>query len=121
MWSSRPNGRLLAEVADLAPGRALDVGCGEGVDAIWLAQRGWTVTAIDISTVAIGRAREAAARAGAEVQWVCADALQAIQATPMALEDPESARRREGRQYPGPAPTGKASAAQPAKTHRRRA
>jgi SAM-dependent methyltransferase len=75
MWSGRPNGRLVAEVADLTPGRALDVGCGEGADAIWLARRGWTVTAIDISDVAVCRAREAAERAGAEVEWVCGDAL----------------------------------------------
>jgi 2-polyprenyl-3-methyl-5-hydroxy-6-metoxy-1,4-benzoquinol methylase len=67
-WSGRPNGRLLAEVASLTPGRALDVGCGEGADAIWLARRGWTVTAIDISEVAVTRAREAAERAGAAVE-----------------------------------------------------
>ena len=53
MWSGRPNGRLVAEVAAVTPGRALDLGCGEGADAIWLAQRGWTVTAIDISEVAV--------------------------------------------------------------------
>jgi len=76
-WSGRPNGRLLAEVASLTPGRALDVGCGEGADAIWLARRGWTVTAIDISDVALTRAREAAERAGAVVEWVRGDALQA--------------------------------------------
>ena len=76
MWSGRPNGRLLVEVAGLAPGWALDVGCGEGADAIWLAQSGWTVTAIDISDVAISRARQAAARAGAVVEWACGDALQ---------------------------------------------
>jgi SAM-dependent methyltransferase len=75
MWSGRPNGRLVADVADLTPGRALDVGCGEGADAIWLARRGWTVTAIDISDVAIRRGREAAELAGASVQWVCGDAL----------------------------------------------
>src|SRR5918999_196335 len=75
MWSGRPNGRLVAEVADLTPGRALDVGCGEGADAIWLARCGWTVTAIDVSDVAVCRAREAAERAGAEVEWVCGDAL----------------------------------------------
>ena len=75
MWSGRPNGRLVAEVADLIPGRALDVGCGEGADAIWLARRGWTVTAIDISDVATRRAREAAERAGVAVEWVCGDAL----------------------------------------------
>ena len=75
MWSGRPNGRLVAEVADLSPGRALDVGCGEGADAIWLARRGWTVTAIDISDLAVGRAREAAELAGVSVEWVCGDAL----------------------------------------------
>jgi SAM-dependent methyltransferase len=75
MWSGRPNGRLVAEVADMSPGRALDVGCGEGADAIWLARRGWTVTAVDISDVAVRRAQEAADRAGARVEWVCGDAL----------------------------------------------
>jgi SAM-dependent methyltransferase len=76
MWSGRPNGRLVAEVADITPGQALDVGCGEGADAIWLAARGWMVTAIDISDVAVGRARQAAEEAGAAVEWVCGDALQ---------------------------------------------
>jgi SAM-dependent methyltransferase len=75
-WSGRPNGRLVAEVASLAPGRALDVGCGEGADAIWLARHGWTVTAIDVSDVAVIRAREAAERGGAVVEWVCGDALR---------------------------------------------
>jgi SAM-dependent methyltransferase len=76
MWSGRPNGRLVAELANVVPGAALDVGCGEGADAIWLAGRGWKVTAVDISDVAIGRAREAAERAGASVEWVCGDVLQ---------------------------------------------
>jgi len=76
MWSGRPNGRLVAEVGTLTPGRVLDVGCGEGADAIWLAQRGWTVTAIDISDVAVSRARETARRNGATVEWLCGDALQ---------------------------------------------
>src|SRR5215471_10659342 len=75
-WSGRPNGRLLAEGATVKPGLALDVGCGEGADAIWLARSGWTVTAIDISDVAVTRAREAAERAGAAVEWVRGDALQ---------------------------------------------
>ncbi len=78
MWSGRPNGRLVAEIADLDAGRALDVGCGEGADAIWLAQRGWAVTAIDISEVAIDRARAAAGLVGATVEWVCGDALQTV-------------------------------------------
>ncbi len=75
-WSGRPNGRLLAEVSGLTPGRAFDVGCGEGADAIWLARRGWTVTAIDVSDVALRRAHQAAARAGAAVEWVRGDALR---------------------------------------------
>jgi SAM-dependent methyltransferase len=77
MWSGRPNGRLVAEVAALSPGAALDVGCGEGADAIWLAQRGWAVTGIDVSAVAVGRAREAADRAGVTVEWASGDALAA--------------------------------------------
>src|SRR5437764_900254 len=76
MWSGRPNGRLVAEVAALTPRRVLDIGCGEGADAIWLAKRGWTVTAIDISEVAIRRAREASHMAGASVEWICGDVLQ---------------------------------------------
>ena len=75
-WSGRPNGRLVAEVAGLAPGRALDVGCGEGADAIWLAGRGWAVTAVDISSVALGRAQQAAERVSAEVEWVAGDVLE---------------------------------------------
>jgi len=76
MWSGRPNGRLLVEIVGLAPGRALDVGCGEGADAVWLARSGWAVTAIDISEVAVGRARTAAELAGAAVELICGDALQ---------------------------------------------
>jgi SAM-dependent methyltransferase len=76
MWSGEPNGRFVAEVAGLTPGRALDIGCGEGADAIWLAGHGWTVTAIDISSVAICRAQEAARLAGASVEWISGDALE---------------------------------------------
>ena len=56
IWSGNPNPQLVAEVGGLEPGRALDVGCGEGADAIWLAERGWHVVATDISSVALGRA-----------------------------------------------------------------
>jgi len=76
MWSGRPNGRLVVEVTGLKPDRVLDVGCGEGGDAIWLARSGWTVTAIDISEVALGRAREVAELASASVEWICGDVLQ---------------------------------------------
>ena len=59
----------------LTPGRALDVGCGEGADAIWLSRRRWAVSAIDVSEVALRRARTAAELAGVEVEWICGDAL----------------------------------------------
>lgn len=59
VWSGEPNAQLVAEVADLAPGSALDVGAGEGADAAWLARRGWRVTAVDISSVALARAAAA--------------------------------------------------------------
>lgn len=71
IWSGKPNTVLVREVEDLAPGRALDLGCGEGADAVWLAGRGWQVTATDISRVALGRAAEHAAEAGVadRVDW----------------------------------------------------
>lgn len=77
IWSGRPNGALVAEAAHLTPGRAVDVGCGEGADAIWLALRGWEVTALDVSQVALERARATAADAGVDVAWVHAGLLEA--------------------------------------------
>lgn len=77
VWSGRVNGQLPAEVADLAPGTALDVGCGEGADAVWLAQRGWQVTALDPSGVALDRARAAASAAAVDVTWVHSGFLEA--------------------------------------------
>ncbi|MFD0972726.1 methyltransferase domain-containing protein [Plantactinospora endophytica] len=77
IWSGRPNPQLVAEVTGLAPGRALDVGSGEGADAIWLAEQGWQVSGVDISTVALGRAAAHAESAGAQVaariEWQHAD------------------------------------------------
>jgi len=67
LWSGNPNPQLVAEAADLVPGTALDVGCGEGADAIWLAERGWRVTAVDISAVALERGAAQAAKRGADV------------------------------------------------------
>lgn len=64
VWSGNPNPQLIAEAADLVTGRALDVGCGEGADALWLAERGWHVVAVDLSSVALQKAaRHAAAKA----------------------------------------------------------
>lgn len=69
IWSGNPNSALVAEIDGLTPGTALDVGCGEGADAIWLAQHGWTVTAIDVSQVALDRARTGAAETGTTIEW----------------------------------------------------
>lgn len=69
VFSGNPNGVLVAEVADLPPGQALDVGCGEGADALWLAQRGWQVTAVDISWTALRRAATTGADAAGRVAW----------------------------------------------------
>ncbi len=71
VWSGDPNAILVREVADLKPGTALDLGCGEGADAVWLAGRGWRVTAVDISGVALDRAAGHAERAGVadRVDW----------------------------------------------------
>lgn len=67
LWSGNPNRNLVSEASGLAAGNALDVGCGEGADSIWLAGRGWRVTGVDISTVALGRAAGHAAQAGPEI------------------------------------------------------
>jgi SAM-dependent methyltransferase len=64
IWSGQPNPQLVDRVTGMTPGRALDVGAGEGADAIWLAQQGWTVTALDVSHVALDRAAQHAADAG---------------------------------------------------------
>jgi SAM-dependent methyltransferase len=79
VWSGDPNGALVAEAATLPPGRALDVGCGEGADAVWLARRGWDVTALDVSRVALDRAERHAHDAGVRVTWVHAGLVEAAQ------------------------------------------
>ncbi len=63
VWSGRVNVRLAEVAGPMTPGRALDLGCGEGADALWLAERGWHVTAVDVSQTALDRAAaDAAAR-----------------------------------------------------------
>jgi SAM-dependent methyltransferase len=81
VWSANPNGSMVAEVESLAPGRALDVGAGEGADAIWLAEHGWQVTASDISANALERVGAEADRRGAAVELLHrdADALDAYE------------------------------------------
>ena len=70
MWSAGPNQFVEAECADLPPGRALDLAAGEGRNALWLARRGWQVTAVDFSQVALDKGREVAG--DADVEWVVA-------------------------------------------------
>ena len=75
VWSAEPNRFLPPEVADLAPGRALDVACGEGRNAIWLAEQGWTATGVDFSAVAVDKAAQLAAARGVDATWVAADLM----------------------------------------------
>jgi thioredoxin reductase/SAM-dependent methyltransferase len=74
MWSGNPNGTLVNEARDLTPGRALDVGAGEGGDALWLAEHGWDVTASDISRRALERVDAEATRRGLRVECQHTDA-----------------------------------------------
>ena len=85
VWSGRVNAVLEQRVTDLAPGRALDLGCGEGADALWLAERGWAVTAVDISDTALARARAEAARRGLTVDWRRQDLADQVPAGPYDL------------------------------------
>lgn len=75
LWSGRPNRQLVVEASALPPGSALDAGSGEGGDALWLAEQGWRVTAVDFSTVALERAAAQAATRGLgdRIEWVHAD------------------------------------------------
>ena len=73
IWTAEPNRFLVAEASDLEPGRALDLACGEGRNAIWLAERGWRVTGVDFSEVALAKAAQPAASRGVEGEWVAAD------------------------------------------------
>jgi 2-polyprenyl-3-methyl-5-hydroxy-6-metoxy-1,4-benzoquinol methylase len=76
LWSAKPNRFLVAEVADLVPGRALDLACGEGQNSRWLAELGWNVTGVDFSEVAIAKASQRAAEQKIDVEFLCADLLE---------------------------------------------
>jgi SAM-dependent methyltransferase len=69
VWSAEPNRFVVESVAGLTPGSALDLAAGEGRNAVWLAEQGWRVTAVDFSPVAVERGRELAARRGVPVEW----------------------------------------------------
>ena len=76
LWSAKPNRFLVAEVEGLPPGRALDLACGEGQNAIWLATLGWDVVGVDFSEVAIAKARARATRDGVAVDFAVADLVE---------------------------------------------
>jgi 2-polyprenyl-3-methyl-5-hydroxy-6-metoxy-1,4-benzoquinol methylase len=73
LWTAEPNRFLKAEADELPPGRALDLACGEGRNAVWLAERGWQVTGVDFSDVGLGKAARLAEERGVSVEWVSAD------------------------------------------------
>ena len=118
IWSGEPNRALVDEASGLEPGRALDLGCGEGGDALWLAGRGWTVTGLDLSPTALGRADAAARAAGLadRVSWRLTDLADAdgwpdepayalviacFLQTPLEFPRAEVLRRAAGRVAPG--------------------
>lgn len=83
-WSGRPNQRLVEVAGGLPPGRALDLGCGEGGDGVWLARRGWMVTAVDVSPTALGRLTTRAVTEGVadRIDAVCIDLATAFPVVP---------------------------------------
>ncbi len=76
VWTAEPNRFLVAETETLAPGRAIDLACGEGRNAIWLAERGWRTVGVDFSEVGLQKARQLAAGRGVSAEWVAADLLE---------------------------------------------
>ena len=76
IWKADPNRFLVEELQALAPGRALDVACGEGRNAVWLASKGWHVTGVDFSRAGLAKAQRLATDRGVEVAWVEADVVE---------------------------------------------
>jgi 2-polyprenyl-3-methyl-5-hydroxy-6-metoxy-1,4-benzoquinol methylase len=75
IWTVHPNHFLVEEAASLPPGRALDLACGEGRNAVWLAQRGWEVIGVDFSQAGLEKARRLASERGVHPEWIAADLL----------------------------------------------
>lgn len=90
VWSGKPNQRLVEQTADLTPGHACDIGCGEGADAIWLAEQGWEVTALDVSRVALDRTAQHAIERGVDRR------VKVGEYDVLADRPPRAPRRTEG-------------------------
>ena len=76
VWSGNPNHALVSTISGRPPGEALDLGCGEGGDSVWLAEQGWRVTAVDVSATAVARGRELASRRNVpegRITWLVED------------------------------------------------
>ncbi len=93
IWTAEPNRFVVEELGDLPAGRALDLGAGEGRNAVWLAERGWRVTAVDFSPVALDKARRLARARGVSVDW----ALEGLPAS-------AASRARRGARWRGRRP-----------------
>lgn len=100
LWHAAPNQFVVEEVGDLPAGTVLDIACGEGRNAIWLAEKGWRATGVDFSRVALHKGRRMAEERGVEVEWIEAD-LRTWQPTgqfdlviAMYLHLPERTRRK---------------------------
>jgi SAM-dependent methyltransferase len=76
VWTVEPNRFLVHEAEGLQPGRALDLACGEGRNAVWLAEHGWQVTGVDFAAVGLDKARRLASARGVEGEWIAADLLE---------------------------------------------
>lgn len=85
VWSLEPNEWVARVTGSLPPGTAVDLAAGEGRNALWLASRGWTVTAVDFSPAGLAIGRDRAAGAGLDVDWVTADATTWVAPTPVDL------------------------------------
>ncbi|MDA8290393.1 MAG: class I SAM-dependent methyltransferase [Actinomycetota bacterium] len=78
VWAAEPNRFVVEEVEGLSPGRAVDLACGEGRNALWLAEKGWEATGVDFSTVGLAKGERLAASRGVSVEWVAADLLEYV-------------------------------------------
>ncbi|MGZ8766518.1 MAG: class I SAM-dependent methyltransferase [Acidimicrobiia bacterium] len=99
VWSTQPNRFLPPEIKGLTPGRALDLACGEGRNAVWLATQGWDATGVDFSAIGLEKAARLAETNDVTVEWVCADVTSWQPVEPFDLvvvfylQLPEAARR----------------------------